>query len=184
MKKNKQSTRTGLKLSLGIVVLLALALVLLEVTHVFDIFPRSRKAITSPIITSLQPHQTNSHTPAASSFTQGTSTDQKGSGTVSTPSSDWATSTSGLLTLKQPVSGAKVSSGFVLIGSSSVSPVQYRLIDSISGVISVGSITVYNGSFSASISLKNIGTSGRLDVFNTASSGKEINEVQIPVGFK
>lgn len=124
------------------------------------------------------------HSNASSPVNQGTSTDNHGTQTATdTSPGQWTKSQSGVITVKQPVSGSTVKSGDILSGSASIDKIQYRLIDDQVGVISQGFISVINGSFSASISFPSNGTSGRLDVFSSNSNGAEINEVQIPVKF-
>jgi hypothetical protein len=115
---------------------------------------------------------------------QGTSTDKQGHAAASNPSNLWVQSSSGAITLKQPVSGSTIASGIEVSGSANVDKVQYRLIDNDRGVISQGFINVVNGSFSATISFNGHGSQGRLDVFSTNVNGAETNEVQVPVTFK
>lgn len=102
---------------------------------------------------------------------------------VNTPSNQWTRSASGLLTLKQPVSGSMLSTGTTISGSAEVSQVYYRLIDDKSGVISQGVLEVASGNFSGKIVFYSHGDSGRLDVYSLDGSGREINEIQILVKF-
>lgn len=121
---------------------------------------------------------------APSGKDEGTSVDKQGAPTsISTPSSQWTQSQSGVITVKTPVANATLQNGDTVAGSATIDKVQYRLIDADAGVISQGFINVVNGNFTASISFKHYASSGRLDVFSTDGSGKEINEVQIPVKF-
>lgn len=114
----------------------------------------------------------------------GTVTDNKGIVSDSLPSSDkWTTSSSGQITVKTPTSGATLTSGAALIGTSKVGQVQYRLIDDQVGVISQGFISVVNNTFSGSLKFQSHSSTGRLDVFNSDENGKELNEVQIPVKY-
>jgi hypothetical protein len=117
------------------------------------------------------------------SANQGTATDTKGQTQPSTQSSQWLVSESGNITVKQPLSGSTISPGESLIGSATVSRIQYRLIDDTVGVISQGFLSVVNGDFSGSMKFTSKGNTGRLDVFSTDVNGKEINEVQIPIKF-
>jgi hypothetical protein len=119
------------------------------------------------------------------SINQQTATDNHGvvpSG-ISTKSSQWTTSQSGLITVKQPSQNSTVKSGATLFGSASVSQIQYRLVDNQVGVISQGFVSVVHGVFSANINFQAYSSSGRLDVFSTDASGREINEAQVPVSF-
>lgn len=102
---------------------------------------------------------------------------------VSTDPSKWVTSDSGVIVVKQPAVGSTINSGATITGTASVGNVQYRLIDDQVGVISEGPINVVSGNFTAAISFTPHSSTGRLDVFSTEPSGKEINEVQLAVKF-
>lgn len=137
-------------------------------------------------VTAAPPDNNAQRTPVSqnTATNQGGAVDKNGqSSSTPTDSSQWSTSTSGLLTLKTPVKNANFKSGDSIYGAASSGPVQFRLIDNQVGVIAQGSINVVNGNFSAVASFKAYGSGGRLDVFNTDSNGKEINEVQVPVSF-
>lgn len=123
--------------------------------------------------------------PTSSTFNQGAATDNNGQTTTpaTTTPSQWQQSTTGVITVQQPLVDSTVAPGFTLSGTASVSSVQYRLIDDKVGVISQAIINVVNGKFSANINFKSYGSTGRLDVFSTDPNGKEINEVQINVNF-
>jgi len=115
---------------------------------------------------------------------QGIGEDTHGTDTnVSTPANQWTKSESGQITLKQPVADSTLSSGATISGSASVSQVYYRLIDDKTGVISQGVLDVVNGNFSGKVNFYSHGDSGRLDVYSLDSNGREVNEVQISVGF-
>lgn len=98
--------------------------------------------------------------------------------------SQWAASNSGKIVVQQPLMNGTVASGFTLSGTSSVNPIQYRLIDDASGVISEGPLQVADGKFSATVNYQNHGKTGRLDVFSMSDTGAEINEVQLQVTFQ
>jgi hypothetical protein len=106
-------------------------------------------------------------------------------GTISTlpPSSDWSSSTSGVITVYSPAKNSLLSSGQTLSGKSSAGRVSFRLMDSISGVIAQGSISVVNDKFSGTFSFATSAKDGRLDLFTTDSNGVESNGVEIPVRF-
>ena len=133
-----------------------------------------------------QPISNNGEKKIASSsgVNQGTSTDKQGEASPNTSPNQWIKSASGLLTVKQPVSGEVIKSGFILSGSANLDKVQYRLIDDQRGVVSQGFINVVSGNFSASISFPTYGENGRLDVFSSDPEGREINEVQVEVKLK
>lgn len=115
----------------------------------------------------------------------GSAVDTHGQSVPTTASNKWTVSQSGLITVKQPTGGSSLKSGEAIIGSAGggIGQVEYRLLDNQIGVISQGYISVVNGSFSATINFQSHSSSGRLDVFNTDSGGREINEVQVPVSF-
>ena len=121
----------------------------------------------------------------STSATQGTATDNAGKSpsAITTAPNQWVQSQSGAITLQQPIANATIATGFILNGLATVNPVSYTLIDNQSGVISQGVISVVGGKFSANVSFKSTGTTGRLDVYSSSPNGKEINQVQIPVNF-
>lgn len=143
----------------------------------------------TPTITQLpsQPAANNGEkkVTATTGGNNGTATDNQGKATtpVTSSPSQWLTSASGVITVKQPISGATIKSGVELIGTAKASKVQYRLLDNQTGVISEGFITVASGSFSANLSFTAHSSTGRLDVFTANDNGVESNEVQIPVNF-
>lgn len=144
----------------------------------------------APTIHTLPKQKTPVYSPknpsGSSGVAQGTAVDNNGQlpTPVTTPSNQWTQSQSGLLTVQQPLANSTIKTGFTLSGTAqNISKLQYRLIDSQVGVISQGFINVVNGSFSASVNFKSSASTGRLDVFNTDPTGKEINEVQLPINF-
>lgn len=175
---------------------LGLLLILLIIVGVGYLFLKHRQptktnstAIASTTIHSL-PSKTaaNDGTKQSTSSTginQGTSTDNHG--VVSTPvnsaANQWSVSQSGAITVKEPVQNTTLKSGAQLVGSATVSEIQYTLIDNQVGVISQGNVSVVNGAFSALMGFQSYASSGRLDVYSTDTNGKEINLVEIPVNF-
>jgi hypothetical protein len=112
-----------------------------------------------------------------------TGTDTNGKATSTTNSSQWITSTSGVITVEQPIANATVQSGNVLSGAAKVSAVSYTLIDNSVGVISQGTLQVVNGKFSGTLNFTPHASSGQLDVYSTGSNGVELNEIQISINF-
>ena len=128
---------------------------------------------------------TGPKTANSTSRDQSLATDNQGAvPNSSSNSSYWTTSTSGLVTVKQPGANSVLGSGAALYGSAKVSQVQYRLIDNQVGVLAQGPLNVVGGNFSATLHFRPIASSGRLDVFSFDSQGAEVNEVQIPVRFQ
>jgi hypothetical protein len=175
------------KLALAALIVIVVALGILEITGTTHIFHKPQVRAPSKPITTL-PSKTapakNPSTPT-SGVNQGTADDKNGQvpGGVSNNPSQWATSQSGLVTVKAPLANATFKPGDTITGSASSNPVQYRLIDDRVGVISQGTLNVVNGNFTASVNFKPYAGSGRLDVFNVVPNGREINEVQVPVNF-
>lgn len=110
-------------------------------------------------------------------------TDTNGQATANTNSSQWITSTSGNITVEQPIANATIQSGTTLSGTAKVGTVNYRLVDSSVGVISEGTLNVVNGKFSGNLNFTPHSSGGRLDVFSTAPNGAELNEIEIAVNF-
>ena len=190
MTKTNKSFRKFLYVPLTLVTAIVI-MVILEITNTTHFFHKTAvvRAPAKPITTLPAQSATNNGNKVPSlipTLNQGTATDENGqvpSTGVPTDPSQWSTSTSGLITVKLPGSNSTIQSGTTLTGSSSVDQVQYRLTDDKVGVISQGSISVVNGNFTASINFMAHGNTGRLDVFSTDSTGKEYNEVQIPINF-
>ncbi len=121
---------------------------------------------------------------APSGTNQGSSTSNNiNSIQITTSPSQWTSSSSGVIVLQEPISNQSVSTGFFLVGKATVPKVFYTLLDNRVGVVSTDSINVINGKFSAVVNFKPTSSSGRLDVYSTDATGKEINLIEIPVNF-
>lgn len=188
MSKSKDTRSNAIRIIIGLVVILVIGFIL-QFTNVVNFLNTAKPKVSitpAPIHKLSTPSNPTVKLPSKSNgISQGTSSNISNPSTVpaTTPSSSWITSTSGLLTVKQPTSNATVQSGFSLVGTSNESNVQYTLIDNSAGMISQGKINVVNGDFAAKISFKSYGPTGRLDVYNTDPNGKEINLVEIPLSF-
>lgn len=172
-------------LSLAVFVIVAGFIVWLWHNHNSPKVSAPSSPVTSLPQQSVANDKKNTANTPSSTVNQGGASDNNGQVPANTSGSpnQWATSSSGLITLKSPLQNSIFKSGDSIYGSASTGPVQFRLIDNQVGVIAQGTINVVNGSFSATASFKPYASSGRLDVFNTDPNGKEINEVQIPVNF-
>jgi hypothetical protein len=162
----------------------------LEATNTTHLFHKTAvvRAPSQPItkLPAKAPANNGTKTQASSpTLNQGVPTDQNGQVPTDVPTdpSKWSTSASGVITVKLPGSGSTIQSGATLTGAATVGQVQYRLTDNQVGVISEGPVNVVGGNFTASMNFTTHGSSGRLDVFTTDVTGKESNEVQIPVNF-
>ena len=169
-----------------LVLLLLVSMTILELTNTTHLFHK-QTATSGTISTSSPPKSTstvNKTSPTNTSTNKGTATDNNGvSPVITTDSSKWLVSSSGLLTVKSPLENDKIATGANLTGIASVDQIQYRLVDDQVGVISQGFINVVDGTFSANISFVAHSTTGRLDVFSSDTYGREINEVQVPITF-
>lgn len=182
---NKNKRWYALIFLLVLVVVIA-ALELTDTTHFFHT-SAPVSAPTKPI-TELPPQPSKSKNPSTQNVptNEGSMVDKNGQVPASATSSDpskWAASSSGRITLKQPTSNSKLSSGGTVSGSAAEGPVYYRIIDDQAGVISQGAINVVDGNFAAAINFTAFAGTGRLDVFNADANGRETNEVQVKVNF-
>lgn len=137
---------------------------------------------------------------AQSDFTGGdkrepgsTTTDNKGSAEVSdtggqdiseSQSSTHISSVTGEITVHSPQKDGYISSGDLLSGTSKLSEVSYRIIDSVSGVIASGKLGVVKGKFSGTINFSSSASEGRIDIFGTKTDGSEYSNIEIPIKFK
>lgn len=140
-------------------------------------------AVTPPVSASSSAAASKALSENNGSRNIGTATDTEGSAATNTSSSQWVTSASGDITVKQPLANSKIGNGSTLSGSAKVGQVHYRLSDNKVGVVSQGILNVVNGDFSGTIQFSPHGTGARLDVFSTDSVGVEYNEVQINVNY-
>lgn len=188
----KYSTSKKVYLTALLVLLLVALMATLELTNTTHLFhkitpvstPATSNVSSTKDLPSKSVNSGDKTSSTSASANQGSVTDKNGSApSITSDSSKWSVSTSGAITVKQPLKNDVIASGVNLVGTSTTDQVQYRLIDNQTGVISQGPVNVVNGVFSANISLQSQSKSGRLDVFSTDSYGREINEVQILINF-
>jgi len=98
--------------------------------------------------------------------------------------SQWVTSSNGEITVYGPAIDSLIISGASIIGESSLDQVNFRIIDSISGVLSQGSLQVVNGKFAGSLVFETNATKGRLDLYASKEDGSEYANVEIPILYK
>ena len=187
------------KLLLGIAALLVLGGIVffvLEKTHTTSVF-------TSSPTSSDEQAQTTSDIPSAQQdYNGGTLAEENkdpgntisensnsagiidNNGTASTDTSQPQTSSTGEITVYLPHQNAAMLSGQEVSGTSTLSVVQYRLIDSVSGVIATGNLKVVNGKFSGTLAFSTSASEGRLDIFGTRDDASEFSSIEIPVRFK
>jgi hypothetical protein len=133
-----------------------------------------------------KPDTNRPHTPVAnSSSNQGGAVDNKGvtpPANKATDTSKPTSSSSGIITLEQPVANAALKSGDIVSGTARVDTIQYRLVDDKAGVLAQGPLSVVDGKFSGTLQFKAFGTTGTLKVFSIDSqSGAEINRIELPI---
>lgn len=115
---------------------------------------------------------------------EGTVTDNEGN-VGETPSQDqWTTSNSGQITIYMPAKDSVIKDGDKITGVSSLSTVNFRLIDDATGVIAEGRLNVVNGKFAGTFDFSTTATEGRIDVYSTRADGTEFSNIEIPIRFK
>lgn len=103
---------------------------------------------------------------------------------TSTSNNNPITSSTGEITVYSPNKDSIIKSGVILSGTSTLPKVEYRIIDSVSGVITTGSLAVKDGRFSGKITISTSANEGRIDVFAVRSDLTEYSHIEIPVKFK
>lgn len=93
-------------------------------------------------------------------------------------------SNTGEISIYSPIKNSVIKSGSVISGSSTLSKVEYRIIDSVSGVIAMGALTVKDGKFSGKITFNTNASEGRIDLFATKPDFSEYSNIEIPIRFK
>lgn len=183
--------------------LIALAVGVVFVVVIVLIFIKIRSDRTKAQVTQNHPAsnaQTTSMQPSAqstfssgtprkeatqSNLNEGTVTDNNGVITDTPPESSWTKSQDGAsIIVYTPAQNQVLSSGQTISGSATVSRVNFRLIDNLTGVIAQGSIDVKGGKFSGTFNFSTTASEGRVDVFTANTEGVESNNVAIPVRFK
>jgi len=193
----KYTTRIKLLIALAILLASGLFLVILEKANVINLYNSSSDQ------TSVEEDdaQTTSTTETAQSDFNGgefrepgnTLIDGEGSAIVTDNNgeiraeidkSNPIVSPTGEISVYSPRKDDKITNGFAFAGSSSLPKVSYRLIDSATGMIATGELTVVNGNFSGTITFSTGATQGRLDVFGTNENLTEFSNIEIPVRFQ
>lgn len=108
------------------------------------------------------------------------------SGTTQQPPADTSvgtTSTSGAITVWQPVGGSMIGTGETIRGKASVPVVQFRIVDDQVGVIAQGELKVVGGVWSGIMNYKSRGQTGSIQVFSFNDQSVEENNISIPVTF-
>lgn len=179
----------------GIILLILAILFVLEKTGVINLYQKN-----NVVLTDNPAAKTTSDAPSAQeNFTGGeerepgnTLQENAGSGDVldqngfidaGVDTSNPTTSATGEISVFTPEPNTIISDGAVLSGQSSLSKITYRLIDSASGVIASGELSVVEGKFSGIIKFTTAASKGRVDIFGTKDDLSEFSNIEIPVRF-
>lgn len=111
-------------------------------------------------------------------------TDTNGSSSTPANASDSTSSSNGEIVVYAPTKNSLLTSGATVSGTSSLSKVSYRIVDTEVGMISTGTLNVVDGKFSGTIQFQTNAKSGQLDFFGTQNDGNEFDNLSIPVNFR
>lgn len=196
MSKILQTTPTKKKIFIAIIAILVLGVsVFLFVKKPFsnsvsNINTDSTAAETTSTISSAQPDfsdntsEENKDPGNTLREDRGTATITDNSGSPSSSTSEPKTSETGEITVYLPFSNGVIKNGQEISGLSTLANVNYRLIDSVTGVIATGVLRVVDGKFSGTMSYETSAHEGRLDIFGTKADTSEFSAVEIPVRFE
>lgn len=192
MARKNKGTRKKLFLSVGAAVLvLAVGLFALEKFDVTNFVSGKNVSSTNdPKTTSTAPTAQDDFTDGGprdvnpGDDNEGTVQDTGGNVPTIPPESQWSKSSDQRITVYGPAKNSVIKKGDTLSGVSTLTKVNFRLIDDVTGVIVTGSLAVEGGKFSGSFDFSTSGTNGRLDVFTANADGVESSVVEIPVRFK
>lgn len=121
--------------------------------------------------------------PGATTEDQGTANVTDTGGVASSNTNNPRNSNSGEITLYLPIDNTLIKSGQEIAGISTLSTIHYRLIDSDSGVIANGTLSVVSGRFSGQLTFVTKAKEGRLDIFATRSDASEYSVIEVPLRF-
>jgi len=177
----------------GMAVLFAFAIYILEKKHVINISKDGKPVVADGA-------KTTSTTPTAQSdFNSGEQREpgnsikeSQGTGgifqttnpTMAVDTTNPTESKTGEITIYSPQKNTEVKSGVMVAGASTLAKISYRLIDSVSGMIAQGELTMTNGKFSGNLNFITTAKEGRLDIYATRADGAEYSTVELPLRFK
>lgn len=196
--KKQRFKKSKKRIVLGFLALFVFAIAAVVLLEKLNIINKSNSKTTSDLPASEA--QTTSDQPSAQSdFTRGDNrqdgnTLREGAGSVTIvdiPDNPDATvdksnpikSETGEITVYSPKANSPVKDRVDIYGESTLARVWYRVVDSSSGMISVGELEVHNGKFALSLKVDTGASEGRIDVFGTHADGNEYSNVAIPVRF-
>ncbi len=193
MAKQKLNKKTVL-ITLLIVALLFTVLLVLEKKSIINIYSKDGPAITEAEETTSTAETAQSDFTGTDDRMPGNTLDEnKGSGGIVDDSgsvggnidmSNPIVSSTKEITLYSPKSNASVANGIEVSGNSTLPKISYRIIDNISGVISMGELVVNGGRFAGKLSVETSASDGRIDFYATKQDGVEFSNIEVPVRFK
>ena len=180
------------------VLVIALILVVLDRTNTISIFSKNGQSETDSKDSDAK---TTSTTPSAQEdFKDGgdrqsnvKTNEDRGSGIITDqggqiPSSvdkgQPITSSSGQITVFSPAKNSLIAPGQLLTGTSTLPRINYRIIDDVSGMITLGELAVQGGNFSGTIDFNTTATTGQIDIYATRDNGVEFSNIEIPIRFR
>lgn len=177
-------------LAVGVVFVVVIILIFIKIRS--DRTVAQNHPASNAQTTSMQPSAQNTFSSGGprkeatqSDLNEGTVTDNNGVITNTPAENTWSKSPDGSsIIVYTPAQNQVLLSGQTISGSATVSRVNFRLIDNLSGVIAQGSIDVTNGKFSGTFNFSTAASEGRVDVYTANAEGVESNNVAIPVRFK
>lgn len=190
----KSVAKTSTLVTLGVLLAAAGTIAGLELsntTHWFHAAPRNVITTAGKTLPLAKPNSSSNNSAGSKANSSGSkstadgyATDTSGRTPVSTNESQWITSQSGVITIKQPVANATLANGATLAGTTtSTGPIHFILLDNSTGQIATGTLNVVNGNFSGQLTFQTHSSSGQLDVFTTSANGREQNLIEIGVNF-
>jgi hypothetical protein len=168
--------------------------VLLVIVFVFYMFWRNNKSSTSIATAGQSSQQTVKGSPSTPTQHQPTTNNNSIQGGVIDhngevsdslpPSSQWVSSSSGNITLQEPLTNTTLKSGDTLSGIAKVSTVQFILTDNSVGLVAQGNLSVVNGKFSGVLQFIPHSSSGKLEIYYpNPINGAEEDIIDIDVNF-
>lgn len=193
VKKKSLLSRRNLLIAAGTLIVVAGIVFVLERKGVINLYTKEIPTDTDATTTSKAPSAQSDFNEgddreAGSTIREGGGTasvvDNSGSIADSVDRSNPSVSATGEITIFSPTSNTLVDDQLYIAGTSTLASVSYRVVDSISGVISLGELSVVNGQFSGTLKIETDASEGRLDIFGAQNDGNEFSNLAIPLRFR
>ncbi len=167
---------------LWILLIFLLAIIILLTIYMIEHISTKPPLVMGAKSSSLTAPKTNS-SPKNNSLSSGSVVDKKGTyNNTLPPTSEWTTSSSGIITLQVPSNNSHFASGSIISGLAKVNMIQYILKDNSIGLISRGTLNVVNGKFSGAINFSSNSSSAKLVVYYPdPNNGAENDIINIDV---